>query len=37
MIENSWGKYVVMAKMIEADQDKRTKQLQAFLVELSYE
>jgi type I restriction enzyme M protein len=37
MIENLWSKYAVTAKVIEADRDEATEQLQAFLVELGYE
>lgn len=36
-IENLWSKYAVTAKIIEAEHDAASQQLQAFLVELGYD
>ncbi len=36
-IENLWAKYAVTAKEIEAERDRASRELQAFLVELGYE
>ncbi len=36
-IENLWSKYAVTAKVIEAERDEASQQLQAFLMELGYE
>ncbi|MET0109923.1 MAG: class I SAM-dependent DNA methyltransferase [Candidatus Thiodiazotropha sp.] len=36
-IENLWNKYAITARIIEAERDAASEQLQAFLVELGYD